>query len=115
MSSPVACARPGRRWVFWSAGRLAILVAFSVDYRVTNACFLTSQGTARSVAGWLSKYGDWPKVLLVGLLLVAGLVGLRKIASARLLLLVLAAGLLTGMATIPIHYRLWSAAGLPPK
>ena len=85
------------------AGLLAILAAFMVDDAVTGACLLTTHGAAEQGARWLSHYGDWPALLLAGLVTVAGLAAFRKFATGRLLLLVLLAGLLTGLATIPIH------------
>jgi membrane-associated phospholipid phosphatase len=85
------------------AGLLAILAAFLWDDAVTGACFRTSQGAVARAAQWLSHYGDWPKMLPAGLLTVAGLAAFRKFAAGRLLLLVLLAGLLTGLATIPVH------------
>jgi len=103
MSLPEACSRP-RRWAFFlGAGLLAILAAFLVDDAVTGACFLTSRGAAWQTASGLSKYGDWRPLLMAGLLTVAGLAAFRKFAAGRLLLLVLLAGLLTGLATIPVH------------
>ena len=94
-------AWPGRgRWlVFWGAGILAVIAAFAVDKAVTGACFLPGHGSLWRPAVWLSKYGDWPPILLTGLLLVALLVAGRKYATGRLLLLVLAAGLLTGLGS----------------
>jgi len=106
MSLPDASCRPGRGryfYYFLGAGLLAILAAFLLDQTVTGACFLTSRGTACQIARALSKYGDWPPILLAGLGTVAVLAIRRKFATGRLLLLVLVAGLLTGMATILIH------------
>ncbi len=94
-----------RRWcVFGVAGLLAIFAAFMVDDTVTGACLLPPpHGAARRIAEWLSKYGDWPPIVLAGLLAVAALAGFRKFATGRLLLLILVAGLLTGFATIFVH------------
>jgi membrane-associated phospholipid phosphatase len=101
LNTPVA----GRgRWIaFGGAGILAILAAFVVDDAVTGACVHPVHDTARRMAELLSQYGDWPPILLAGLLLVTVLVKCRRIGTARLLLLVLAAGLLTGLGSTLIR------------
>jgi len=75
--------------------------AFAVDSAVTGRFFLPVHDRLWQVAHGISQYADWPPVLLAGLATVAGLAGARKHAAARLLLLILVAGLLSGLgATI---------------
>jgi len=95
---------PSRRpWLILAAGLAAILAAFCVDSAFTGEFRLSEQDPRWSIARWLSKYGDWPPILLAGLAIVAGLVSCRKYASGRLLLLILLAGLLTGLGSTLIR------------
>jgi membrane-associated phospholipid phosphatase len=103
MSSNAALTRRTGWWIFWAAGLLAVGAAFALDNAVTGACFLPVHQTAYRLAKWLSKYGDWQPILLAGLLLVAALAAGRRFGTSRLLLLVLTAGLLTGLGSTIIR------------
>jgi membrane-associated phospholipid phosphatase len=104
MSSNTAFAGREHWRVFWGAGLLAIILAFALDTAVTSTCCLAVHGGGVwDAARRLSQYGDWPPILLAGLLLVAGLAMACQWATARLLLLVLVAGLLTGLGSTLIR------------
>ncbi len=77
---------------------LSLPAAFWLDPVVTGACYLPVHDGRWQVARWISKYGDWPPILCAGLAVVAGLVLGREHAAGRFVLLVLVAGLLTGLA-----------------
>jgi membrane-associated phospholipid phosphatase len=95
----------GRRgWaVFWGSGLLAILAAFALDGPVNEALYRPAHDGVWTTARALSKYGDWPPILLAGLVTVATLAAVRQTALARLLALILAVGLLTGFAATIIR------------
>ena len=84
-------------------GILAILAAFALDAPVDDALRLQPQGDAYRFAGFLSRIGDWPPLLLVGLGLVLFfyLRGRREIS--RLILLALVAGMLAGFSATIIR------------
>jgi len=86
-----------------AAGLVAIATAFAVDPAVTGGFFLPAHDHLWQVARWISKYGDWAPILLIGLAIVAGLAGCRKYAAGRLFLLILVAGLLTGLGSTLIR------------
>lgn len=88
-----------RRWLLLSAGLLTIITAFLLDPVVTGACYLPVHDVCWQVARWISKYGDWPPILFAGLAMAAGLVLGRQYAGGRVLVLILVAGLLTGLAS----------------
>ena len=92
------------RWlIFIIAGLLAVAGSFALDEVVDGWAYRPTHDTAWQVAFELSKYGDWPPVLLAGMGVAAGLAFGRKFTWARLLLLVLVAGLLTGLAATVIR------------
>jgi membrane-associated phospholipid phosphatase len=96
--------RSRRRLFFWIAcGLLAILAAFAVDGPVTNELHLQSTGALQMTAVYLSVVGDWPFILLAGLLCVLGLLFVRRFEPGRLLLLVLVAGMISGFAVTVIR------------
>jgi len=98
--SAIPAGRPsGRGWIYLAGGLAVIVAAFTVDRAVTGCFFLPVPDPARKIASGISNCGNWPPILAAGLVLVAGLAALRKYASARLCLLILAAGLLTGLAS----------------
>jgi len=85
------------------AGLLAIVGSFLVDAPVTDAFRLSAPDGSRQVARWISHYGDWPPILLAGLAIVAALAAGKKYAAARVFLLILLAGLLTGLGSTLIR------------
>jgi len=89
--------------VFWGAGLLAVIVAFVLDGVAAGCVYRPAHDLGWKIALALSKYGDWPSVMLGGLMVVAGLVAGRKMAAARLLSVILVGGLLTGFASMLIR------------
>lgn len=94
--------RPGRA-VFVGLGLLAIVAAFALDEAVDSRIFLPAHDVVWSFARAVSKYGDWPPVLLAGLVAVAVVTACRRYSEGRLLLLIVVAGLLTGLASTAIR------------
>jgi membrane-associated phospholipid phosphatase len=90
-------------WPLIAVGLLLIVVAFIVDKLVDNFLFLPTHQTPWQIAWWVSWLGDWPLILLVGLVGVAAFAWCRELATSRLLLLILLAGLLTGLASTVIR------------
>ena len=87
----------------WGIGLIIIGAAFVVDDPVTSFFQLHSEGWAWTAAGLLSKYGDWPPLLAAGLAVVLLLLLLRRFEAGRLLLVVLIAGMLTGLSATIIR------------
>jgi membrane-associated phospholipid phosphatase len=84
-------------------GLIVIGAAFAVDDSVTGFFQLHSKGWPWTAAGLLSKYGDWPPLLAAGLVCILILHLLHRFEAARLLLLVLIAGMLTGFSATIIR------------
>jgi len=84
-------------------GLILILAAFAVDDAVTFPLQLHSKGWAHSVAAALSKYGDWPPLLLVGLVIAAILFLKKRFEASRLVVVVLIAGMITGFSSTIIR------------
>ena len=103
MSPHTASSGSKHLLIFLSIGLLAIVAAFALDSTVDGSCYRPAHDSVWKVAFYVSKYGDWPPVFLTGLVVVTGLVLLRKPASGRLLLLILVAGLLTGLGSTIIR------------
>jgi membrane-associated phospholipid phosphatase len=99
MSSNKPGARWGCGWFWLAVGLLAVGAAFALDDAVDGRLYPPAHETSSQMAVLVSKYGDWPPALLAGLVIVTALVGCRKMATARLVLLILVAGLLTGLAS----------------
>jgi undecaprenyl-diphosphatase len=74
-----------------------------VDDPVTGFFQLNAKGWAWTTASLLSKYGDWPPLLVAGLAVVLFLLLLRRFEAGRLLLVVLIAGMLTGLSATVIR------------
>jgi membrane-associated phospholipid phosphatase len=89
--------------VWGVVGLLAILAAFALDGPVDDALRLRPAGRVYWFAGFLSRIGDWPPLLILGLGLVLFfyLGGRREIS--RLLLLALVAGMLAGFSATIIR------------
>jgi undecaprenyl-diphosphatase len=89
--------------VWGGIGILAILAAFALDAPVDDALRLQPQGDVYWFAGFLSRIGDWPPLLLagLGLTLFFYLRGRREIS--RLILLALVAGMLAGFSATIIR------------
>jgi membrane-associated phospholipid phosphatase len=94
---------PRRTWLIGAVGLSAVVVSFVVDPTVTGIFYLPVQGDGWQAAHWISKFGDWPSLLLAGLAVVAAQAVCRKYSAARLFLLVLVAGLLTGLGSTLIR------------
>jgi membrane-associated phospholipid phosphatase len=90
-------------WGGW--GLFAIFVAFLVDGPVTRLFQLQPTDRLHWVAAFLSWIGDWPCILLAGLVgvLLPLLFVRRRAEFSRLLLLVLAAGMLSGFSATIIR------------
>lgn len=86
-------------------GLIVIGASFVVDDPVTGFFQLPAKGWARTAAAasLLSKYGDWPPILAAGLAVVLFLLWLRRFEAGRLLLVVLIAGMLTGLSATVIR------------
>jgi len=91
----------GRVWL--GAGLLMILLAFALDGAVDAGCLQVPHSFGWRVARLVSGYGDWPPVLLGGVALLAALMACRKWAASRLWVLILVAGLLTGLGATLIR------------
>ncbi len=103
MSANAAWPPSGRQWIFLAIGLVAIAAAFALDNAVTGTFYLPVHGPAWEVARGLSKYGDWPPILVAGLAVVAALAVARNRTTGRLFLLILVAGLLTGLGSTLIR------------
>jgi membrane-associated phospholipid phosphatase len=103
MLASAAVSGTNRWWLYGGAGMLAIGAAFALDNAVTSACFLPVHGPAWQAAHAISKFGDWPPILLVGLIITASLAVARQSSASRWFLLILLAGLLTGLASMAIR------------
>jgi len=101
MSWPAAWFPRGQ--VFAGASLLVILFAFALDNAVDASILLPAHSPSWRIARLFSRYGDWPPILLTGLVTVSVLAGCRKLAVARLWLLILVAGLLTGLGSTLIR------------
>jgi membrane-associated phospholipid phosphatase len=90
-------------FIWGGVGILAILAAFALDGPVDNFLRLDSKTPLYSFAGFLSKIGDWPPLLIIGLCLFLFfyLCGHREIS--RLILLALVAGMLAGFSATIIR------------
>lgn len=91
------------RWLLWSAGILVVVASFAADDVVDDFFRVPAHGISWQFAEWVSKLGDWPPILVVGLAWLAALACCRKLASGRLWLVILAAGLLTGFASTVVR------------
>ncbi|HTX22352.1 MAG TPA: phosphatase PAP2 family protein [Candidatus Aquilonibacter sp.] len=96
-------SRPWRLPLKLVIGLIVILAAFAVDDSVTGFFQLHTKGWAWTAASLLSKYGDWPPLLAAGLVGVLILHLLRRFEASRLLLLVVIAGMLTGLSATVIR------------
>jgi len=87
-----------RWWVGGGFGLGLILLSFVLDLPVAGLFHPQGSGWIHASAKFLSKIGDWPCLLVTGLVGVAGLLVLRRVELGRLCLLVLLAGLLSGFS-----------------
>jgi membrane-associated phospholipid phosphatase len=93
-----------KSWLIWgSVGILAILAAFALDGPVDDFLRVDSQTPLYSFAGFLSRIGDWPPLLLVGLGLVLFFYFRGRREISRLILLALVAGMLAGFSATIIR------------
>lgn len=84
-------------------GLLVVAAAFTVDMPVDNCLHAQTFEPVDHLASLVGKFGDWPPILLGGLVVVVMLTSLRQFALARLLLIILLAGLSTGLAATLIR------------
>jgi membrane-associated phospholipid phosphatase len=90
---------PKKSVLVWGGlGILAILAAFALDAPVDDALRLEPEGRFFWLAGFLSRIGDWPPLVLIGLGLVLFFYLRGRRDLSRLLLLALAAGMLAGFS-----------------
>lgn len=89
-----------------------ILAAFTLDNPVQEEILLppahsqfTTEQTVfeQTLASGLSKYGDWPYLLLYGVVGLAVLCLLRRYHASRILALILVAGMLAGLSSTIIR------------
>jgi membrane-associated phospholipid phosphatase len=89
--------------ILGSIGLLAIILAFMVDEPVTAYLRLRPEGWLYRLAGWLSQYGDWPFLLLAGILIVVMLFIYGRHELSRVFFVILIAGMLTGLSATIIR------------
>ena len=91
------------RFFFALAAGAALFGAFLVDDFVTDAIRIHSSPHLDRLAYWLGKIGDWPPLLAAGLLIVLAAVRRRRFEAGRLVLLVVLAGMLSGLSATVIR------------
>jgi undecaprenyl-diphosphatase len=84
-------------------GIAAIVAAFALDGVVDDFLRLDAKTPAYQFAAYLSKIGDWPPLLAVGLCVVLILYLRGRREMSRLLLLALVAGMLAGFSATIIR------------
>jgi undecaprenyl-diphosphatase len=98
---------PPRNWfrllVWIGIGLFAIVASFTVDDLIDNSLRLQSSGWLEETAAYLSKVGDWPIILVIGLLCVFWVFIRGRFEFGRLLLIVLVAGLISGFSATLIR------------
>jgi membrane-associated phospholipid phosphatase len=93
-----------KSWLLLSVGGiLAIVAAFALDGVVDDFLRLDAKSPAYQFAAYLSKIGDWPPLLAIGLALVVLLYLRGRREMSRLLLVALLAGMLAGFSATIIR------------
>jgi undecaprenyl-diphosphatase len=84
-------------------GFLVMMFAFTMDEPVATCLRLHSEGLLFRSAGWLSRYGDWPFLLLAGILVVVMFFMCGRHELGRIFLVILISGMLTGLSATIIR------------
>jgi membrane-associated phospholipid phosphatase len=84
-------------------GLLAVIAAFAVDTAVDGCLYVQTFEPAGRLASLVGKFGDWPPILLGGVVVVAMLALCRRFVLGRMFLIILLAGLCTGFAATLIR------------